>query len=155
MQINQKRSFEWLLMVIILSIFVMLFRPIALDVVDSWNCCHMTADESRDSMELPFKLSKPPVGKNHMLNRSQVRWILVMEIRMDEMKSMIHHDNEAAVREFTEMVEDFNARAASYRCETADFQGASKDVEECVNEIKQRAAADVKKLEWDCPRYED
>lgn len=84
-----------------------------------------------------------------------MRWILVMEIRMDEMKSMIHHDNEAAVREFTEMVEDFNARAASYRCETADFQGASKDVEECVNEIKQRAAADVKKLEWDCPRYED
>lgn len=149
------RAYHWMVMAVFLSVFVIIARPLALGAVDLWTCHAMTEQDRQESYGLPFPVSKPPSGNGHILNRGQLRWIFMQEIRMDAMKECLHHGNESAVREFMQLVDDYNMRGASYRCETADLRAAQQDIRDYREEIRQSAMAEAEALGWSRPLYDD
>lgn len=145
------RPYPWLVITALLAVFAIIVRPVAMDAADYWNRSEMTDEERLASFGLPFRVSKPPAGASHILNREQLRWIFVQEIRMDAMKECINHDNEFAVRAFMRMVDDYNTRGASYRCEASDLREARQDIEEYQEEIRESAVAEAEAMGWNKP----
>lgn len=143
--------YSWGVMTVFIAVFAIMIRPVAWEAVDYWNERGMTNADRRDSMGLPFPVSKPPVGVSHILNRDQLRWIFLQEIRMDAMRTRLNHDNEEAVKKFIRMVDDYNSRAASYQCESADLQAARQDVEQYREAIRESAVAEAEAMGWDKP----
>ncbi len=152
-QLSRLHPYPWGVMTVFIAVFAIIVRPVALEAVDYWNQKGMTGAELQDSLGLPFHVSKPPVGVSHILNRGQLRWIFMQEIRMDAMKTRLNHDNEAAVKKFMRMVDDYNSRAASYQCEAADLQAARQDVEQYQEAIRESAIAEAEAMGWDRPAY--
>ena len=149
--IDRRYVYRWSLAAVLVAIFSVILRPIALSAVDFWARREMTELERQASYGLPFHVSKPPAGEGVVLNRGQLRWILLQEIRMDAMKSCLNHGNETAVREFMKLVDDYNARGAKYRCELVDLRAAQADIAEYREEIQRSAIAEAEAMGWDQP----
>ena len=143
--------YAWLVMTVFVAFFSVVMRPVALDAADYWRRSGMTPQERQESYGMPFQVSKPPAGVRHILNREQLRWVLLQEIRMDAMKSCLNQDNEEAVRGFMRMVDDYNAHGASYLCEASELRAARCDIEEYQEEIRKNAIAEAEALGWNLP----
>ncbi len=153
--VGGNRAYQWTVVAVFLSVFVLIVRPLSLGAVDLWNRHGMTEQDRQESYGLPFPVSKPPSGNGHILNRDQLRWIFMQEIRMDAMKECLNHGNESAVREFMQLVDDYNMRGASYCCETADLRAAQQDIRDYREEIRQSAMAEAEALGWSRSLYDD
>lgn len=145
------RPFAWIVMAVFVAMFSVILRPVALDAVDHWHRREMTEEERRLSFGLPFHVTKPPVGADHILNREQLRWIFLQEIRLDAMKSCIHRENEMAWKAFRQMVVDYNSRGSSYRSEASELRAARRDIEAYRREIHEGAVAEAEAMGWNKP----
>ncbi len=150
-RVDRDRAHHWMVMAVFISVFAIILRPVALSVVDCWNRQDMTDRDRMASYGLPFHVSKPPVGEGHILNRGQLRWVLMQEIRMNAMQSCLDYGNESAVRQFMQLVDDYNSRGADYRCELIDLWAAQEDVESYHEEIWGSAVAEAEAMGWDRP----
>lgn len=138
-----------LLTALCVMFFAVILRPLALDLVDFCYGIAMTEEERKAAMGLPFPVSPPPEAESRMLNRAQIRWVLIQEIRMDVMNTAINHENASAVAAFQALVDDYNARGASYTYEAADMRSACEDVAAYREVIREHAIEEVLSQGWD------
>lgn len=141
----------WIVMTVFVAVFSVILRPLAFEAVDHWHRKKMTDEDRQVSFGLPFHVTKPPVGADHILNREQLRWIFLQEIRLDAMQSCIHKDNEMAWKGFKQMVVDYNSRGSSYRFEISELRAAQRDIEAYRQEIHEGAAAEAEAMGWNKP----
>ncbi|MDR3231707.1 MAG: peptidoglycan-binding protein [Synergistaceae bacterium] len=87
---------------------------------------------------------RPPVGTDHALSVSQIRWALREGIRIEAMQDFI--DTNDAVEKFNKIVNDYNSRAAQFRYYERDMQRAKSDVEAARSKIVAEAKKEA--LEW-------
>ena len=65
------------------------------------------------------------------------------------MRDLINHDNDKAMREYFDMLEEFNASAQNCFCEKTDYRAAKTDVEPFREKIEAFAAMEVEASGWD------
>lgn len=85
--------------------------------------------------------SKPPVGRDLVLSREQIRYCLAEDIRIDGAKFALNNYIDADVRRFNAMVDDYNSRCSSFRYQTSnrgrnDLKSAQRDIEPFRNQLQ-------------------
>lgn len=73
--------------------------------------------------------SKPPIGRNLVLSREQIRYCLAEDIRMDGAKSALNNYSDYDVNRFNAMVVDYNSRCGSFRYRSGALTSARRDIE--------------------------
>ena len=73
--------------------------------------------------------SKPPVGRDLVFSRDQIRYCLAEDIRMDGGKSVLNNYRDYDVDRFNAMVADYNSRCGSFRYRSGALEGARRDIE--------------------------
>ena|GEM_PF-5754854 len=91
-----------------------------------------------------FQYEKPPVGTNHLLSLSQLRWFFRESIRIDTMRDLVNTND--AIDDFNNLVDDFNRRCASFRYRESDYRRAEREVEARRSEITEEAIRDAELL---------
>ena len=143
--IFSRRAFTFLTSTVFLFFFVVVVRPFCLDYVDE-----LWRESKKDPVYgLPFAVEAPPAGEGWFLRRSQLRYLLIEEIRLGAMRDLINHDNDKAMREYFDMLEEFNASAQNCFCEKTDYRAAKTDVEPFRERIEAFAAMEVEASGWD------
>jgi hypothetical protein len=82
--------------------------------------------------EIPpaFKEEKPPVGKDHVLTRTQIQYCLAENIRLEAGQLLIHDtDDFRAVQQFNNLIDDYNSRCAAFRYQQSAMEAAKEAVE--------------------------
>lgn len=73
---------------------------------------------------------KPPVGKDHILSRTQIQYCLAESIRLEAGQLLVHDtDNVRAVLQFNEFIDDYNSRCGEYRYHRSAMEAAKQDIE--------------------------
>jgi hypothetical protein len=72
---------------------------------------------------------KPPVGRDHVLESSQIRYCLAESIRIDAAKGALNNSIGSDVDEFNATVEDWNSRCAQYKYDGESFKSAKSEIE--------------------------
>ena len=80
-----------------------------------------------------LKFSKPPVGRDNVLNVSQVRWCLREEIRLDTLRLLPTMN--AQIDDFNRRVSEYNSRCGSYRYRRGTVERVRREVERHRSEI--------------------
>jgi len=73
--------------------------------------------------------SKPPVGKNNVLNRAQMRYCLSEKIRLDSMENFLDNYSDQEVDWFNRDIGDYNSRCSEFRYKQGSLQSVRKKVE--------------------------
>jgi hypothetical protein len=85
--------------------------------------------------------TQPPVGRGLTLERPQIRWCVAEDIRLEAGRRALHGDRKGDVQRFNEMVQDFNARCASYRYRSGMLQSVRGEVEARRSQLEADGAA--------------
>ena len=80
-----------------------------------------------------LEFSKPPVGRDNVLNVSQVRWCLREEILLDTLRLLPTLN--AQIDDFNRQVSEYNSRCGSYRYRKGTVERARREVERHRSEI--------------------
>lgn len=73
--------------------------------------------------------SKPPVGQNNVLNRSQIRYCLSQEIRIDTIQNALNNYSDFEVSMYNSLVSDYNSRCSSFRYSSGSLESVRRQVE--------------------------
>lgn len=73
--------------------------------------------------------SKPPVGQNNVLNRSQIRYCLSQEIRIDTIQSALNNYSDYETSMYNLLVSDYNSRCSSFRYSRGSLESVRQKVE--------------------------
>lgn len=73
--------------------------------------------------------SKPPIGRDLVFSREQIRYCLAEDIRMEGAKSALSNYSDSDVDRFNAMVADYNSRCGSFRYRSRALESARRDVE--------------------------
>lgn len=73
---------------------------------------------------------KPPVGKNLVLNRAQLRYCQAEKIRLEAGREELSTNVNPSYTRFNKFVDDFNVRCSKYRYYQQDLDKAISDVQE-------------------------
>ncbi|MBR2215765.1 MAG: hypothetical protein IJ849_08425 [Selenomonadaceae bacterium] len=139
-----------LLVTLCISFFAVLTRPLALDAFDLWERLTFTEADSEASYGLPFAVVKPEPVPTQMLNRAQIRWLLIQNERLKVFHEAISPGNSEGQAAFNEMVREYNQRA-DYSFETADMEAAKEDVAQHLEFIRAAALDEVLSSGWEVP----
>jgi hypothetical protein len=69
----------------------------------------------------------PPIGPDRVLNAAQIRYCLSEKVRIDAARDAVN--NNADIRQFNLMINDYNARCGSYRYHRQVFESVQRDVQ--------------------------
>ena len=119
---------RFLLLLAASFLFALVLRPLALDLYDLADVKLMETGDRSAAKGLPFRVTPPPIGRNHILNRAELRWVFLTEKRLDMIKPHLNHNREEDVRAFSMLVQDFNRRAGKFRYEKTDYLAAKGDI---------------------------
>jgi hypothetical protein len=72
---------------------------------------------------------KPPAGTSLTLDRSQLRYCLSENIRLDLIERLVNTRSNVQVDSYNARVEDYNARCSQYRYYRNDMDAARASVE--------------------------
>lgn len=83
-----------------------------------------------EELRQPFTEDKPPVGQSQVLTRTQIQYCLAENIRLEAEQSLVHDtDNFRAVRQFNDLIDDYNSRCADFRYHRSAMEAAKEAVE--------------------------
>ena len=71
---------------------------------------------------------KPSVGRNQVLNASNIRYCLAEKIRLDSAESVIDNYSKYDVNRFNSMISDYNSRCGEYRYRSGVLSRAKRDI---------------------------
>lgn len=86
-----------------------------------------------------LKFSKPPVGRDNVLNTAQIRWCLRESITIESLRSRA--TSNLRITEFNGLIADYNNRCGSYRYRRGALERARREVELMREEIRHEALA--------------
>ena len=128
--------------------FVTLTHSAALDAADDFASSGKTAEQISADFDIPFAVEHPPKGSGWLLNRAHLRWLIREEIRLNAMRDSINFENERAIKEYMEQLDEFNAVAARCFCEHGDFRAATRDIEPYREKIVEAAHLEAEANGW-------
>lgn len=139
---------SWMVYVMIALVVVYIVKPAIYEHMDASAAAEMTEEQKQEAMGLPLKISKPRQGAAS-LEREELRWIAMTEIKLDAMRPQINPYNGKAVDEFNAMVDEFNVRCKEYRYKRSDMQTVRNEMNKYQDQIKQKAREEVQAKGWD------
>jgi hypothetical protein len=80
------------------------------------------------SIDLTFN-SKPPIGRNNVLDTAQIQYCLAERIRMDSAQGAVDNRSEIDVDRLNDMVNDYNGRCGAFRYRRGTLESAKSVVE--------------------------
>lgn len=90
-------------------------------------------EETRKAERSELTFSKPPVGRDNVLNVAELRWCIREEIRLDTLRPLPRTNSHR--NEFKRLVSDYNRRCGSYRYREGTLARARREVEQNRSEI--------------------
>ena len=93
-------------------------------------------EETRKAERSELTFSKPPVGRENVLNVAELRWCIREEIRLDTLRPLTRTNSHR--NEFKRLVSDYNRRCGSYRYREGTLARARREVEQNRSEIVAR-----------------
>ncbi|SFT53108.1 hypothetical protein SAMN02910356_00935 [Selenomonas sp. GACV-9] len=139
---------SWLVYVMIALVVVFIVKPAIYEHMDASAAAEMTDEQKKEAMGLPLKVSKPREGAAS-LEREELRWIVMTEIKLDAMRPHINQYNGKAVDDFNAMVDEFNVRCKEYHYKRSDMQTVRNDMAKYREQIQQKAREEVQAKGWD------
>ncbi len=88
--------------------------------------------------------SKPPVGQNNVLNRTQIRYCLSQEIRIDTIQNALNNYSDYEVSMYNSLVSDYNSRCGSFRYSSGSLESVKRQVEASRSSITSEGYATVR-----------
>lgn len=88
--------------------------------------------------------SMPPVGQNNILNRSQIRYCLSQEIRIDTIQNGLNNYSDYEVSMFNSLVNDYNSRCGSFRYSSGSLESVRRQVEASRSSISAQGYATIR-----------
>lgn len=88
--------------------------------------------------------SMPPVGQNNILNRSQIRYCLSQEIRIDTIQNGLNNYSDYEVSMFNSLVSDYNSRCGSFRYSSGSLESVRRQVEANRSSISAEGYATIR-----------
>jgi TonB family protein len=88
----------------------------------------------------PFE-EQPPIGRNLVLSRNQIRYCLAEEMRLEAAEPLLDNYNDAHVTEFNGYVDNYNSRCGEYQYYEESFAAARRDVVAFRDEIRAEGIA--------------
>jgi hypothetical protein len=73
--------------------------------------------------------SAPPIGRDIVLNRDQIRYCLSEGIRLDSSRGVVNDHDKYAIDRFNALVNDYNSRCGSFRYNENVFRTVKNEVE--------------------------
>lgn len=73
--------------------------------------------------------SMPPVGQNNVLNRSQIRYCLSQDIRIETIQSALNNYSDYEVSMYNSLISDYNSRCGSFRYSSGSLESVRRQVE--------------------------
>ena len=140
---------KWVLYAVAALLVIYVIKPAIYEHMDASAAAEMTEAEKQESMGLPLKISKPPQGKSTTLNREELRWMAMMDIKLEAMRPHINQYNNKAIDEFNAMINEYNARCGEFRYRRSDLQTVRNEMEKYQEQIKQKAREEVQAKGWD------
>ncbi len=131
---GNKKGRNWIIGIIVVSVVLWLAnrddRPSAPDYAATPTNSYTPppAPVEQPAPQLSYVNKVPPMGKNNLLSRAQLRYCLAENIRLDAGRDDLH--TKADLKRFNKFVADYNQRCASYRYRKQDLQDATWDVEQ-------------------------
>lgn len=92
------------------------------------------------TLDLPIE-SKPAVGSGQSLSQNELRWCRYQKQRIDGARSAVQGSNDAAVRRFNDLVEDYNSRCGQYRYFKSDLDKVDAEVAGKTSSLRSEGAA--------------
>jgi len=87
-------------------------------------------------------LEKPPVGRNAVLNVSQIRYCMTEKIRITAFESVINNSYEHEVDRFNALVNDYNSRCGEFRYRRGDVERVQRELDLFRESITSAAKSD-------------
>ena len=147
--IKQNRSVNFVVVGVFLCFFVTMTRPLSLNLADDFFTSCKSQEARSADYDMPFVVERPPDGAGWLLRRSHLRWIIREEIRLTSMMPLINHENDRAMKEYIELLNDYNSVAKNAYCEITDMRAARIDIEPFREQISSAAAMEVEVNGWD------
>jgi len=83
--------------------------------------------------------SPPPVGTDHVLDASQLRYCIFEEATLKELSNLASADSAKAVEGYNSRIEDYNSRCSSFRYRKKDLEAVNRALAASSLEISETA----------------
>ena len=132
-------------------LMIHVIKPMYYQYIDASAAQEMTDGQKQEAMGLPLKMTKPPKGKKSTWSREELRWMVFMDIKLDELKACVNERNETGAQEYNKMARDYNERCGEYYYKESDLKAVRLEVEKYRDQIKQKTREEVQAKGWDKP----